>query len=82
MGRILSHKAPGLTKYGHFFIYHRNGFDEVDGKTQLHSRDFSKVDSTYLDDYTNNASFALKTTEITTTKKVFHYSKSQYFFPI
>ena len=56
------------------FIYYRNGFDEVDGKTQLHSRDFSKVDSTYLDDYTNNASFALKTTEITTTKKVFLYS--------
>jgi len=61
-------KASDLNGYDHNKNV-RNGFDEVDGKTQLHSRDFSKVDSTYLDDYTNNASFALKTTEITTTKK-------------
>ena len=46
-----------------------NGYDEVDTRTQLHSKDFSKIDSTYLDDYSNSAGFALKTTEITTTKK-------------
>ena len=44
-----------------------NNWEDKD-RTLLHSKDFSKIDSTYLDDY-SNSQFVTKTTEITTTKK-------------
>ena len=44
-----------------------NNWEDKD-RTLLHSKDFSKIDSKYLDDY-SNSQFVTKTTEITTTKK-------------
>lgn len=47
-----------------------NGWkDESSEKTLLHSRDFSKIDSSYLDDYSNSAEVITKTTTTTTMKK-------------
>ena len=64
--------APGLLT-GKIKASDLNGYDhnknELDGRTMLNSKDFSKVDSSYLDDYSNNSNFVTKTTTTTTTKK-------------
>ena len=49
------------------YMDHNKNYDETD-RTLLHSKDFSKIDSSYLDDY-SNSQFVTKTTTTTTTKK-------------
>ena len=63
----------GANVYIYFFVgldhnkNINNNWEDKD-RTLLHSKDFSKIDSTYLDDY-SNSQYVTKTTEITTTKK-------------
>lgn len=63
-------KASDLNGYDHNKnIWNGSNGNHEDERTLLHSKDFSKIDSSYLDDYSGNSALITKTTTTTTTKK-------------